>query len=148
MIYAPMFMDSRASCTRCARRLFHSDPRLRFIGQMLTTKPPFPELRMDVAVIQAVSQGRRPSRPTSCSGTPSLDGLWNLLQDCWAAQPPMRPTAVQIVERLVGPDIQATAIQAATDWDERFTPRFRRLFLVQRSLPSDVEFERMISDDG
>jgi hypothetical protein len=116
---------------------------------MLTGKLPFSELFMDVAVIKAVLDGRRPSRPTWCSGTSSLDSLWNLLQHCWDGQPVMRPTAVQIVEQLLGPDIQATKIQSAPDWDDRFTSRFRRHLLGQRPLSSGlVEFERMIFGDG
>jgi hypothetical protein len=114
---------------------------------MLTGKPPFPELHVG-AVIQAVLEGRRPSRTTSCSGTPSLDGLWNLLQDCWEEQPTRRPTAGEIVERLMGPDIQATTTQSTSDWDERFTSRFRRHFLGQRPLPSVLEFERLVFGDG
>ncbi|KAJ6581924.1 kinase-like domain-containing protein [Mycena capillaripes] len=117
------------------------------VNEMLTGKPPFPELRMDAAVIKAVSEGRRPTRPISCSGTPLFDGLWNLLQDCWAEQPVIRPTAVQIVERLTGADIRATTMQSAADWDERSTSKFRRQSRAQRPLPSDVEFERMISGD-
>ncbi|KAJ7935426.1 kinase-like domain-containing protein [Mycena leptocephala] len=96
---------------------------------------------------QSGSRRSPPSRPTWCSGTSSLDSLWNLLQHCWDGQPVMRPTAVQIVEQLLGPDIQATKIQSAPDWDDRFTSRFRRHLLGQRPLPGLVEFERMIFGD-
>ena len=114
---------------------------------MLTGTPPFPQLRMDGAVINAVLNGSRPSRPTTCTGTPSLDGLWNLLQDCWQEQPAARPTAAQIVERLMGPDILAKKTQSDPDWDDRFTSRFRHHFLDQ-PLPSVLELERMIFGDG
>ncbi|KAJ7824686.1 kinase-like domain-containing protein, partial [Mycena leptocephala] len=117
------------------------------VYEMLTGKPPFPELRMEAAVIQAVLEGSRPSRTASCSGTPSLDGLWNLLQDCWEEHPTRRPTVGEIVERLMGPDIQATTTQSTSDWDERFTSRFRRRFLSQRPLPSVLDFERLVFGD-
>ncbi|KAJ7915382.1 kinase-like domain-containing protein [Mycena leptocephala] len=116
--------------------------------ELLTGKPPFPDLHMDSAVIDAVLKGRRPSQPTSCSGTPSLDSLWNLLENCWAGLPEMRPTALQIVEQLVGPVIQATTTQFTTDWDHTFTSRFRRSLQGQPSLPSVTEVERMIFGYG
>ncbi|KAJ6536560.1 kinase-like domain-containing protein [Mycena vulgaris] len=118
------------------------------VYELLTGKPPFPELYMDGMVIHAVLEGRRPPRPASCSGTPVLNGLWNLLQNCWKEQPEMRPTAAQIVEQLMDPDIQAKKTQFTTDWDDRFTSRFRRRLMGQRPLPSALEFERMIFGDG
>ncbi|KAJ7679140.1 kinase-like domain-containing protein [Mycena polygramma] len=111
--------------------------------EMLTGTAPFPELRTDGAVITAVLNGRRPPRPQWCSRSPSLEGLWNLLQSCWNEEPTMRPTAAELVQRLMGPDIQATKNQSATDWDERFTSRFRRHFLGEWYLPSFAELERI-----
>ncbi|KAJ6521959.1 kinase-like domain-containing protein [Mycena vulgaris] len=116
--------------------------------ELLTRTPPFPDLRTDGAVVTAVLEGRRPPRPKSCSGTPSLDALWNLLQNCWEEQPAMRPTAAQIIERLMGPDIQATKTQSTADWDELFTSRFRRYLASRRPLPSFSKFERIIFGDG
>ena len=103
---------------------------------------------MDGAVINAVLNGRRPSRPATCPETPPLNGLWNLLQNCWQEQPAVRPTAAQIVERLMGPDILAKQTQSTPDWDDRFTARFRRHFLDQRPLPSVCELEHIIFGDG
>ncbi|KAJ7670949.1 kinase-like domain-containing protein, partial [Mycena rosella] len=62
--------------------------------ELLTGNSPFPDLRTDGAVIKAVLEGRRPPRPPSCS--PSLDGLWSLIRNCWEEEPVMRPTAGQI----------------------------------------------------
>ncbi|KAJ7875033.1 kinase-like domain-containing protein, partial [Mycena leptocephala] len=116
--------------------------------QLLARKHPFPELRTDGAVIKAVLDGLRPSRPSSCSGTLRLDGLWILLQDCWEELPEKRPTAVQAVDRLMGPVIQAKTVQSSADWDDTFTSRFRRSFLGQPTLPSVPELEQIIFVDG
>ncbi|KAJ6479137.1 kinase-like domain-containing protein [Mycena sanguinolenta] len=71
----------------------------------------------------------RPSRLPLCSESPSLDALWILLQNCWEERPENRPTASEIIERLIGDDIQATKAQPTTDWDDTFTPRFLRQLL-------------------
>ncbi|KAJ7862080.1 kinase-like domain-containing protein, partial [Mycena leptocephala] len=70
--------------------------------EILTGRVPFRELPNDVAVVFRVANGKRPSRPTSCSGNTAFDSLWELLQNCWDGRPSMRPTAPQVVERLVG----------------------------------------------
>ncbi|KAJ7036674.1 kinase-like domain-containing protein [Mycena alexandri] len=117
------------------------------VYELLTGTAPFPELRTDAAVAVAVLQGRRPPHPPSCLGMPALEGLWNLLQDCWDQSPERRPTASQVVERLMGDDIQTTKVESLSDWDDTFTSRFRRHFLGQQPLPSVKEFERMIFGD-
>ncbi|KAJ7088668.1 kinase-like domain-containing protein [Mycena epipterygia] len=116
--------------------------------EILTGKAPFYEVFNDAAVMFKVLGGARPSCPTSCSGTKSLDSLWELLQDCWKEEPETRPTAVQIVERLKGPLIQATTTQSTTDWDEKFTCKFRRSLQAQPLLPSITQIERKIFGDG
>ncbi|KAJ7695231.1 kinase-like domain-containing protein, partial [Mycena metata] len=118
------------------------------VYELLTGTAPFPELRTDAAVAIAVLQGRRPPRPPSCFGTPALEGLWNLLQDCWDQSPEQRPTASQVIERLMGDDIQTTKVESLVDWDDTSTSRFRRHSLGQQPLPSVKEFERMIFGDG
>ncbi|KAJ7490906.1 kinase-like domain-containing protein [Mycena latifolia] len=99
--------------------------------EILTGKLPFYELSNDAAVIFKVVGGSRPTRPAACSGTAVFDNLWDLLQDCWKEHPDTRPTAAQIVERLMGPSIQATTIQCTTDWDEKLSSRFRRSMQVK-----------------
>ncbi|KAJ7858072.1 kinase-like domain-containing protein [Mycena olivaceomarginata] len=132
----------------------HNDQRSDIYGfasviyELLTGAAPFPELHTDGAVLMAVINGRRPSRLPSCSGTSSLDGLWNLLQNCWEETPELRPTASQLVERLMGDDIQVKKTQSAVDWNDWFTSRFRRQFLGQQRLPSVAEVERVILGDG
>ncbi|KAJ7606528.1 kinase-like domain-containing protein [Roridomyces roridus] len=113
------------------------------VHEMLTGKAPFAELYTEGAVIQAVHEGRRPSRPASCP-----DGLWDLLQDCWDERPDLRPTASQVVERLEGPDIKAERAESTPDWDEKFTAKFRRNLRGSRaSFPSWAQFERIIIGD-
>ncbi|KAJ7113530.1 kinase-like domain-containing protein, partial [Mycena epipterygia] len=68
--------------------------------EILTGQVPFHEFPNDMTVMFHVLDGKRPSQPSSCSGTPALDSIWELLQDCWQEKPDMRPTAVEIVERL------------------------------------------------
>ncbi|KAJ7873555.1 kinase-like domain-containing protein [Mycena leptocephala] len=118
------------------------------VYEMLTGTAPFPDLYTDVAVAMAVLQGERPSRPLLLPGAPVMDGLWNLLQMCWEQNPQNRPTASQIVGRLMGDGIQATKTPSTTDWDETFTSRFRRRFLAQQPLPSVLEFEQIVFHSG
>ncbi|KAJ7679251.1 kinase-like domain-containing protein [Mycena polygramma] len=116
--------------------------------ELLTGTAPFPELPHDIAVFTAVLGGRRPSRPESCSGSSSLDELWNLLQSCWEEEPEMRPTAADLVKRLMGPDIQAKSRPSPADWDKKFTSRFRRQFLGEWYLPSVAELDGLFIGDG
>ncbi|KAJ7904193.1 kinase-like domain-containing protein, partial [Mycena leptocephala] len=115
--------------------------------EILTGKVPFHELANDMRVMFGVAEGQRPSRPPSCSGSAALDSLWELLQDCWDGKADMRPTASQIVERLVGPPVQATTISFTTDWDDKFTSKFRRSLQAQPLLPSVTQLERMLFGD-
>ncbi|KAJ7803999.1 kinase-like domain-containing protein [Mycena olivaceomarginata] len=132
----------------------HNDQRSDIYGfaclvyELLTGAAPFPELFSDGAVIMAVLEGRRPSRVPSCSGTPSLDALWNLLQNCWEEKPENRPTASQIVGCLIGADIQAIKKPSITDWDDIYTSKFRRNFLGKQPLPSAIKFEQMLFGEG
>ncbi|KAJ6571115.1 kinase-like domain-containing protein [Mycena capillaripes] len=116
--------------------------------EILTGKLPFYELRNVNNVSLKVLEGSRPSRPASCMGTPALDALWDLLQDCWRGNPDTRPTAASIVERLVGPLIQAKTTESLTDWDEKFSSRFRRSLQVKPLFPSVSEIENMIAGDA
>jgi hypothetical protein len=60
----------------------------------------------------------------------------------------MRPTAPQIVERLVGSLIRATTTSSVTDWDDNFTSKFRRSVQAQPLLPSVTQIEYMLFGDG
>ncbi|KAF8181898.1 kinase-like domain-containing protein, partial [Mycena galopus ATCC 62051] len=77
--------------------------------QVLTGKLPFFEIHNDALVASQVLAGLRPSRLEACFETSMLENLWDLLQDCWKENPGERPTADQIVQKLVGPSVQATS---------------------------------------
>ncbi|KAJ7019357.1 kinase-like domain-containing protein [Mycena alexandri] len=116
--------------------------------EILTGKVPFHEFPNDMKVMFGVAAGKRPSRPISCSGTPVLDSLWELLQNCWDGELEMRPTTEQIVDRLVGPTIRATTTSSKTDWDDTFTSKFRRSIQAQPLLPSVTQIEIMLFGAG
>ncbi|KAF7333349.1 Protein kinase domain-containing protein [Mycena venus] len=115
--------------------------------EILTGEIPFQELSNDMKVMWEVAAGRRPARPPSCSGTIALDSLWKLLQNCWNGQAQMRPSASQIVDRLMGSPIAATTTLSKTDWDDKMTSRFRRSLHTKPLLPSVAEIESMLFGD-
>ncbi|KAJ6466793.1 kinase-like domain-containing protein [Mycena sanguinolenta] len=116
--------------------------------EILTGQVPFHELPNDMAVIVKVAVGYRPTRPTSCSPTSTLDNLWELLRSCWDGEAEKRPTASEVVERLRGPSIGGTATPFTADWDEKSTCRFRRSVQAEPLLPSVTQIESMLFGDG
>ncbi|KAJ6581711.1 kinase-like domain-containing protein [Mycena capillaripes] len=112
--------------------------------EILTGEVPFHESKNDMKIILDVASGKRPSRPSSCTGTVALDSLWNLLQKCWDGEAKNRPTAPQIVAQLVGSPIGATIGSSGTDWDDQLTSRFRRSLHTQPLLPSVNQIEHML----
>jgi len=68
-----------------------------FFGQI-----PFHEIAHDFRVMNAIMQGKRPPRPDDHrSRVRGLDdGIWNIIEICWARDRDSRLTARQIVERL------------------------------------------------
>ncbi|KAJ7185676.1 kinase-like domain-containing protein [Mycena filopes] len=113
--------------------------------EMLTGKPPYFNIPRDVTVILMVPQGLRPTRPDTIRAD---DSLWLLLEKCWEAKPEDRPTVPQIIQHLVGPTIGAKFSQAAIDWDESFSAKFRRSLQEWPLLPSVSAIEREIFGDG
>ncbi|KAJ7883497.1 kinase-like domain-containing protein [Mycena olivaceomarginata] len=83
--------------------------------EILSGMAPFYELRNDMDVMMRVGQGYCPPRPELCSGT-AIDGLWELMEQCWEQSPQMRPTAFEIVKRLGGPSIGAQTVSSTSDW--------------------------------
>ncbi|KAJ7489303.1 kinase-like domain-containing protein [Mycena latifolia] len=115
--------------------------------EILTGKVPFHDVPNEMAVMFKVVEGERPSRPPSCSGTTAFDSLWDLLGDCWAGKPSMRPTASAIVDQLEGPLTRAKTTHSASDWDETFSSKCRRSMQVQPLLPSVTQIERLLFGD-
>ncbi|KAJ6530243.1 kinase-like domain-containing protein, partial [Mycena capillaripes] len=112
--------------------------------EILTGQVPFHDLPNDMTVMFSIIQGKRPARPMSCSGTPALDALWELLQKCWDGIHDMRPAAPEIVKQLVGPGIRATTTSSTADWDDKFTSKFRRSFQALPLLPSVTQIECLL----
>ncbi|KAJ7883439.1 kinase-like domain-containing protein [Mycena olivaceomarginata] len=112
--------------------------------EVLTGNAPFYEFRSDMAVMMRVLHGYRPSQPMACSGTPGFDGLWELMENCWDQNAQMRLTASGIVKRLAGPSIAAQTRTVATDWDDKFTAKFRRSVQAEPLMPSVIQIEHML----
>ncbi|KAF7367959.1 Protein kinase domain-containing protein [Mycena sanguinolenta] len=112
--------------------------------ELLTEKYPFEDLRSEGAVITAVLRGARPSLRADDGDSPSVTALVDLIQESWHDQPGMRPTAVQIVERLRSSEIGAAAIESTIDWDDTYTSRFRRSLQPQPSIPTVAEIEQLV----
>ncbi|KAL0563966.1 Rho guanine nucleotide exchange factor, partial [Marasmius crinis-equi] len=76
---------------------------------------PFPEMPNEMAVAFHVAQGKRPSKPEN---TPRLgDEIWALMELCWNADPPSRPTANQVLDQVL--NIKAeTSFSPAPEWEE------------------------------
>ncbi|KAF8140750.1 kinase-like domain-containing protein [Mycena galopus ATCC 62051] len=112
--------------------------------EIMAEKRPFHEFPVDGTVTFKVLEGNRPSRSISCSGTRARDGLWNLMQKCWEEDALMRPTASEIVKRLAAPLIGAKPTPSASDWDNKFTSKFRRSMQAEPLLPSVTQIERTL----
>ncbi|KAF7346673.1 Protein kinase domain-containing protein [Mycena sanguinolenta] len=114
--------------------------------ELLMEKLPFHELRWESAVIAAVLAGSRPSPTAPFANNTASQAVWDLIQDCWQENPQMRPTAAQIVERLLILPMQATATlcESTTDWDDTLTSKFRRSLYPQPLFPTIAELESMI----
>ncbi|KAK6981052.1 kinase domain-containing protein [Favolaschia claudopus] len=108
--------------------------------EILTGLLPFFEYSMDAQVIFRVFEGFHPTRPETIRFE---DDLWVLLRECWGALPSARPTASQIVQRLIAP-IGAKKADATRDWDEIVSSRGRRALQYWPLLPSVTEIERRV----
>ncbi|KAJ7596370.1 kinase-like domain-containing protein [Mycena floridula] len=58
-------------------------------------KSPFHNQNIDATILLKVSHGERPPRPATIS-----DGLWNLVEGCWAQDPQDRPVSSEILSAL------------------------------------------------
>lgn len=75
-----------------------------FGGLILATmsgKPPFHQLKSTTSIILAITQNQAP-RPADHLDMDETDPLWNLLRECWKAEPKERPTLKQVTRTLDG----------------------------------------------
>jgi hypothetical protein len=114
--------------------------------EIMTGNAPFHDLQ-GLAVMFRVTMGGRPSRPMSCSAT-ALNGLWELMQQCWEQDAKAPPKAAEIVAQLVGPSIRTQATPSAADWDDTLTSKFCRSLQANPLLPTVTQIECMLFGDG
>ncbi|KAF7369138.1 Protein kinase domain-containing protein [Mycena venus] len=115
--------------------------------EIMAGNVPFHDLSNDATVMFKVLGGKRPPRPMACSGTTALDTLWSLMQRCWERKTRMRPSTSQIVDRLAGLSMRVKTTASNTDWDDKFTSKFRHSLQAEFLLPSVTQIERMIFGD-
>ncbi|KAF7367924.1 Protein kinase domain-containing protein [Mycena sanguinolenta] len=109
--------------------------------EILLLKLPFEELCSDSAVITAVVRGARPTLDDNNDAV--VKALRDLIQSCWEEKAEMRPTAHQIVERLLDHvRNKATTTQSTIDWNESCFSIFRHT--SELVLPTVSDVERMI----
>ena len=64
---------------------------------MFTRKQPFSHKRNDAAVIFEAIAGGRPHRPSYEEAPQLTDDIWNIIEQCWAHEAELRPTAATVV---------------------------------------------------
>ncbi|KAK7026357.1 kinase-like domain-containing protein, partial [Favolaschia claudopus] len=116
--------------------------------EIMTGTVPFRELSNDMQIMFRVLKGEHPERLPSCTGTPALDSVWELLEMCWDAEKEKRPQIDEINKRLIQAPIGAATTLMQSDWDDQFTAKFRRSINMQPLLPSVNELEHMVFGEG
>jgi hypothetical protein len=116
--------------------------------QILSGKLPFNELSEPAIIINVAIEGVRPAPPVSCHRGGVYYPIWELLQKCWNTQPVVRPTAAEIVRRLMSPPIGAKPNQSGANQDETCSSKFRRSLQDCPLLPSIPQIERKIFVNG
>ncbi|KAG6915834.1 hypothetical protein DXG01_009620 [Tephrocybe rancida] len=75
-----------------------------FEGKIFTGDVPFNSIVRDHTVILRVLSGARPTRPPNSSPSWTewelTEDIWACIEDCWKGQPPDRPPAAAVVQRL------------------------------------------------
>ncbi|TDL21798.1 kinase-like protein [Rickenella mellea] len=67
--------------------------------ELMTGKPPFSEIRIDGAVMMAITKGEIPQRPLEKVFERGLDNtLWSFMEQCWNVDPGRRPRTGQVAE--------------------------------------------------
>ena len=112
---------------------------------MFAGQHPFPDLRIDSAVVyKVVVQDERPTRPPSSH---LIDALWQLMKDCWKTDPNERPSARATVFRLVQFQELRNIDVTASNWDESF-PRILQSSLRDESLIQSLQELKSFFADG
>ncbi|KAJ7472836.1 kinase-like domain-containing protein [Mycena latifolia] len=114
--------------------------------EILSGKIPFYDIPEPAVIFKVAIEGVRPARPVTWPRIAAYN-IWGLIQDCWRNESDLRPTATEIVQRLVGL-IGAKNTQSGTDWDETSSSRFRRSLQDCPLLPSVAQIQRIIALDG
>ena len=73
-------------------------------GQIFSDQNPFSGTRIE-ALSDVVKAGTRPSK---LPGFPDGNKVWEIVQDCWAAEPKSRPESKEVMmrlKRLIKPEI-------------------------------------------
>ncbi|KAJ7715331.1 kinase-like domain-containing protein, partial [Mycena metata] len=107
--------------------------------EILSGKIPFYDLIEPAVMYQVTEKGARPERPVPWEGREVWKGVWRLVEECWKQESETRPTAAEIVQRLI--DLP----QHEMDWDYTYTSKFRRSLQL---LPSITQIERKVSVGG
>ncbi|KAK1229314.1 hypothetical protein PQX77_007632 [Marasmius sp. AFHP31] len=89
--------------------------------EIFTGLLPFAELRNDMAVMFAVTQGKCPSRPQVLELS---DAMWALMTGCWNQTAEARPTADQVLEKVREMTPHASE-SVATDWSDSLLTHVR-----------------------
>ncbi|TDL21571.1 kinase-like protein [Rickenella mellea] len=67
--------------------------------ELMTGRPPFMEIRNDLAVMTALIHNETPQRPQEDLSERGLDNsLWAVIEHCWETNPHHRPTASDLVK--------------------------------------------------
>ncbi|KAJ8699564.1 hypothetical protein PTI98_002665 [Pleurotus ostreatus] len=64
--------------------------------EMYTGDRPFSHIKSKLAVLLKATQGKRPLRPTADNAPQLTDGMWAVLQRCWAHDPASRPSMTTV----------------------------------------------------
>jgi serine/threonine protein kinase len=82
------YLETRSSCSHHGLQVFTDEVPFSSFGALSQYR-----------VIANVVHGVRPSRSSNKQLRIS-DNMWEIIQDCWVADPTVRPTAVEILQRI------------------------------------------------
>ncbi|THU88187.1 kinase-like protein [Dendrothele bispora CBS 962.96] len=89
--------------------------------EVFTGLVPFHEFK-EVAVINHLSKGHRPSRPANSRLN---DNMWAIMQECWRQEPDSRPPTNTLSGRIVSAANRKT-INLGSNWDDSLPSLLRR----------------------